>query len=290
MKAYQAVNKYLEAIKPFQVFLLSVLIIGLFGIIDFISGYEISFSIFYLIPISVASWYSHRHFAIFTCIISAAAWMFVDLLSGHQYSSMYIPIWNTSVRLGFFIITFSLLEALRNHIKLEENLSRMDSLTRINNSRAFKEWLNHYLSISARFSHPVALGYIDLDNFKHVNDTMGHSAGDQVLRAVGEILSSSVRSTDIVGRIGGDEYAVLLPDTDLSGATLLFDKLHQQLMNEMNQNSWPIGFSVGVAVFRHLPKNADEALGIADRLMYQVKKNSKNTIMYHEILRTPNVI
>lgn len=280
---YQTVNRYLKNLKPLQIFLLCILITGLLGIIDYNTGYEISFSIFYLIPIAIASWYSHRHFAIIICIISATVWMFVDLQTGHQYSNIMVPLWNTLVRFGFFIITMSLLRRLRNRIEVEESLSRTDSLTGINNSRAFKEWLNHYLAISGRFSHSLALGYIDLDNFKHVNDTMGHSEGDQVLRSVGAILSSSVRSTDIVGRIGGDEYAVLLPDTDRKGSTLLFDKLHHHLLREMKQNSWPIGFSVGVAIFRHLPKNADEALGIADRLMYQIKISSKNKVEYYEI-------
>lgn len=280
---YHAVNRYLETFKPFQIFLLCTLIIGILGAIDYITGYEISFSIFYLIPIAVASWYSRRHFAIIICIISAAVWMFVDVLAGHQYYGMLIPLWNALVRFGFFIITLSLLGALKNHMRQEENLSRTDSLTGINNSRAFKEWLNHYLSISSRFGHSVTLGYIDLDNFKRLNDTMGHSAGDQVLHAVAAILSSTVRSDDIVGRIGGDEFAVLLPNTDRRGATILFDKLLQRLLSEMNQHSWPIGFSVGVAVFKRLPKHADEALGIADRIMYQVKKNSKNSVQYDEI-------
>jgi len=273
----------LEAINPFMVFLLCLLIIALLGIVDYISGYELSFSIFYLIPIALASWYSHRHLAVMTCFVSAAAWVLFDLLAGHQYTSFFIPIWNTIVRLGFFLITSSLLEMLRNHIKQEESLSRTDSLTGINNSRAFMEGLNHYLSVSARIKHTLVLGYIDLDNFKEVNDTMGHSVGDQVLRTVGAILSSSVRSSDIVGRVGGDEFAVLLPDTDSKGATMLFDKLHQLLLSEMHRNSWPVGFSTGVAVFEHLPRNSDEALGIADRLMYEIKNSTKNRIIYRII-------
>jgi diguanylate cyclase (GGDEF)-like protein len=283
MEVFHVVNRYLGTFKPFQIVLLCLLTIGLLSAVDYITGYELSFSIFYLIPIVIASWYSQKHYAIIISIICAAAWMYIDLLSGNQYSSKLIPIWNMFVRFGFFMITLSLLDVLRNHLSQEEKMSRIDSLTGINNSRSLKGWLTHYISISNRLNHSIVLGYIDLDNFKHVNDTLGHSAGDQVLSTVGEILSSSVRSTDIVGRIGGDEFAVLLPATDRKGATLLFDKLHQLLVDAMKKKSFPIGFSIGVAVFMRLPKNADEALGIADSLMYQVKKSSKNSVKYDMI-------
>lgn len=173
-------------------------------------------------------------------VVSASIWMFVDVMAGHSYSSPVIPVWNALVRLGFFLITSTLLEALKNRIRREENLSRTDSLTGINNSRAFREWLNHHLSISGRFGQTLTPGYVDLDNFKQVNDNLGHSAGDLVLRAVGSVLSASVRSTDVVGRLG-------------------------------------------VAVFKRLPRDADEALAMADALMYEVKKGSKNEVRYSEI-------
>ena len=274
------INKYLGTRKPRQVFLACLVMMSLLGLVDYITGYEVSFSIFYLIPIALVGWYSTKIYAVSISLISAVIWMYADLLAGQVYSQSWIPVWNAVVRLGFFGITVALLSGLKDHLVNEEMLSRTDSLTGVNNQRAFKEWLSHHIQVCGRYSYPMALGYIDLDNFKYVNDTFGHTTGDQVLLKVGSILSSSVRKSDIVGRLGGDEFAVLLPNADLTGATSLFEKLHQNLLDEMRLNSWPVGFSVGVAVFTTVPNSDDEAIMIADKLMYTIKHGSKNSIMY----------
>jgi diguanylate cyclase (GGDEF)-like protein len=279
------INHYFYARQPWQAFLFSLVSVILLGILDYSTGYEVSFSIFFLVPIVFAGWYSSPTYAAIVSVASAATWMYADLLAGHVYSKGWIPFWNAAVRLGFFTIILSLSMALRKHLRREELLSRTDPLTGVYNLRAFKEWLSHYVLICGRYKQSMALGYIDLDNFKHINDTVGHSAGDRVLRAVGSILSSSVRNTDIVGRVGGDEFVVLLPNIELGGATALFEKLHQRLLNEMHANSWPVGFSVGVALFSTPPRSADEALRLADEIMYKVKNSSKNRVMYEVITR-----
>jgi diguanylate cyclase (GGDEF)-like protein len=206
----------------------------------------------------------------------------IDLQGGHHYSNLLIPVWNTLVRLGFFLIVSSLLSRIKTHLAREEALSRTDVLTGINNARAFREWLNHYLSISARQQQPIALGYIDLDNFKHVNDSQGHSTGDEVIKSIGRMLGTSVRTTDIVGRIGGDEFGIILPNANSKDTQTVFSKLHEKLTTEMTKSGWPIGVSIGGAIFITPPSSADEALKAADALMYDVKKSGKNQIRIKE--------
>ncbi|MEO6975330.1 MAG: GGDEF domain-containing protein [Gallionella sp.] len=277
------ITKYLQTKHPRAIFILSVMIIGLVGAVDCLTGNELSFSIFYLIPIIISGWYSNRIYTLIACLISSATWLIVDYWSGHTYSMAWIIWWNASVRLCVFLITFYLVTQLKTYMENESLLARTDSLTGLNNRHAFNEWLAYHIHSARRYHHPLTLGYIDLDGFKQINDTMGHSTGDRALHVVGSVLQSSVRNTDIVGRLGGDEFVLLLPNVDLDGATTIFEKLHQHLLDEMKINSWPIGFSIGVAVFIRQPKNEDEALMLADKLMYKVKNGSKNSIQYQVV-------
>jgi hypothetical protein len=106
----------------------SILIVGL-GILDFLTGYEISFSLFYLLPISLVTWFVGKRFGIMASIISATVWLLADVLSGNQYSNTFIYFWNTAIRFGFFVIVTFLLAELRKALEHEKNLSRTDRLT-----------------------------------------------------------------------------------------------------------------------------------------------------------------
>jgi diguanylate cyclase (GGDEF)-like protein len=127
---------------------------------------------------------------------------------------------------------------------------------------------------------PLALGYLDLDGFKSINDKQGHNMGDQVLKGIASLLKERIRATDICARLGGDEFVILLPETDSSGAHSIFNELHKNLLVHAHKNSWPVGFSLGVALYNAPPSNPDEAILAADKLMYNVKRSGKNRIMY----------
>ena len=124
------------------------------------------------------------------------------------------------------------------------------------------------------------MGFLDLDHLKEVNDGLGHAEGDRVLAHLGALLGESTRASDIVGRIGGDEFALLLPDTDAAGARVFFDRLHQAVLDAMRAHDWPVGLSVGVVLISgHVPSESD-ALRHADSLMYQAKQAGRNRIVY----------
>ena len=264
----------------FFIFNFSMILVLILALIDFITGFEISFSIFYLVPISIAAWYHGRTGGILISIISSLAWLLVDFSSGHHYSNAIIPVWNTFVRFGFFILTSYLLSALKMRLQNEQRLARTDQLTGIMNAGAFKEAAKIYFDLAARHHHTVALAYIDLDNFKTINDTTGHTEGDRVLKIVASEMNNGIRSVDLIARLGGDEFAILLPETDCTGAQFVFNKIRQRLIRLANMESWPVGFSIGVAVFKTVPKSIDSAVKIADALMYRVKAAGKNQIIF----------
>jgi predicted signal transduction protein with EAL and GGDEF domain len=197
--------------KPFLT-VLGVLLVLFIGYIDYFTGYEISFSIFYVFPIVLIAWFAGRLYAVFISILSAAIWLSADLLSGHSYSHYTIPLWNSIMRLGFFLTFTYLLTTIKRLLEHKTDLSQKDSLTGVANGRYFTELANIEINRPVRFNHPLTIAYIDIDNFKQVNDVSGHSTGDRLLNSVAETIKKNIRSIDIVARLGGDEFSILMPE------------------------------------------------------------------------------
>ena len=252
----------------------------LLGVADHYTGFETSFAVFYLLPVALAAWYGGSAAGFSLCAISAVTWLLVDFSAGHVYSRSWIPYWNAGTRFVFFLATAWLLARLRQSVAAKETLLRKDALTGVHSLRAFMDESATLLELAARHGHPVALGYIDLDGFKSLNDGRGHAEGDRALRRVGAELGRHVRASDIAARLGGDEFAVLLPHADRRGAEVFFGRLHARLLEAMEEEGWAIGFSVGVAVFDDPGIGVGEMLKRADALMYSVKKAGKNSVSY----------
>jgi diguanylate cyclase (GGDEF)-like protein len=260
-------------------------LMSVFAVIDYLSGFEISFAFFYLIPICFVAWYAGRNAGILLSFASALVWEEANRLAGETYASPAIPYWNAATRLGFFLIIVILISSLRNLLKREQSLSRTDALTGVSNRRAFEEFTRLELARSSRYAHPFTLAYVDLDDFKVVNDRFGHDAGDAILRKAASILQGSLRSTDVIARLGGDEFGVLLPETDRVAAEMLISRLKVNLLNELKldelkHNRLPITSSIGVMTFTEPPQSVDEMVKLADGLMYDIKKRGKNGISY----------
>ncbi len=274
-----ALTRWLSRRSAAQVTAIGLAAIAVIGFLDHLTGYELSFSIFYLLPVALVTWFSWRWAAIGACVVSAIVWLVVDYTAGHSYSHWLIPYWNAAVRLGFFGLTSYLLAQLKSQLAAQERLASIDALTGIPNGSTFRKLASRLLKIAARHDHCFALGFIDLDNFKQVNDTLGHAAGDRVLKSVAGTIVGCLRSTDVVGRLGGDEFAVLVPEASAASAQAAFARLHQALMIKAAAADWPIGFSIGVAVYPRAPENIDDALKCADDLMYRIKRGGKNRVV-----------
>ncbi len=255
-------------------------LIGILGILDHFSGFEISFAIFYLIPTAFAAWYVGLNVSLVVSLVAAATWLTVDFTAGHIYSQAWIPFWNAFTRVSIFAIVAYLLSTLKGSLATKEMLIRADALTGVRSLRAFEEEAGIMLKSAARHRYPVSFGYIDLDGFKSLNDAKGHAVGDLVLKTTGAQLNSLSRAGDIVARIGGDEFVVLSPHTDRTGAEVFFGRLQAQLLKTMKDKGWNIGFSIGVAVFPDGTEDQRRARSFADELMYTAKKGGKNTVVY----------
>lgn len=260
--------------------LASFALIVLVGLIDHVTGYEISFSIFFLIPILVAVWYGDQNIGYVACIASASAWMVVEKVSALPYSQSWILYWNTGVRLTFFLVVAYLAGNLRANLERHRQLARTDSLTGLLNRSGFIERAATLVSASARHGNATTIAFVDLDNFKEINDTRGHEQGDTVLAFVATQLSRTMRGSDVVARFGGDEFAILLPNTNESGAQAFLEKLHARVLSTIRDGGWPeLGLSIGAIVLDRGNVNLAEALHIADILMYRVKNSGSSGVM-----------
>jgi diguanylate cyclase (GGDEF)-like protein len=273
---------YLEKLSQLSKILLGVVLVGITGVVDILTGYELAFSLFYVIPVSYTTWYIGRRYGIIMSLFSAMIWLWADVASGHFYSQPIIPIWNAMIRFAFFIIIALLLSALKKTLEHEKELARTDYLTGAVNSRLFYELVEMEIERLQRNEHPFTLVYFDLDNFKSVNDQFGHLAGDQVLRTVVSYARDHLRKIDVIARLGGDEFALLLPETAHESALIVIEKLQSGFLEEMRQRNWSITFSVGVLTCKAAPSGPDELIKIADGLMYSAKHSGKNAIKYSD--------
>lgn len=275
-----ALYKYLEMIPKTVIPVIGVVLVIFIGAIDYLTGYEIAFSIFYLLPVAFVSWLGKRSHAVIISILSASTWLLADLAAGHHYPHPTILVWNSIIGLGFFLTGTFLLSTIKELLWREQTFARIDFLTGVTNSRAFNEIAKLEIERSVRYAHPLTIAYIDIDNFKQVNDALGHNQGDNLLKTVAKTMKENMRSTDIVARLGGDEFVILLPETNEESAKASIDKLQRCLLDMVAKNNkWPVTFSIGV-VTCYKSCNLDELIKEVDDLMYSAKENGKNRIEF----------
>ena len=266
--------------KPFWVGT-GVALIIILGIIDYGTGYELNIALFYLIPIFMEVWFTNGEMGLVFSFASTVVGFLANLSAGQTYSSLSIYVWNTVIRLGFYLVVVWLGSALKKTYTLNWELARTDYVTGAISIRYFYELAQIEIQRAKRNQRAFTMAYIDLDNFKAVNDRLGHSTGDRVLRAVSDGICQQVRPADRLARLGGDEFALLLPETDGETAKAVINRIHSSIKNEMLRNGWMVTFSMGVVTFNEAPKTVDEMVKMADNVMYSVKAAGKNGVNYH---------
>jgi diguanylate cyclase (GGDEF)-like protein len=280
MNTRPSLDERLERLSRAKILALATCGLALVGGVDYaMRSYEASVALFYLGPVALATWYGGRRMGIGIALLCAGSWYVADQAAGHAYPYPGIAIWNAFVRLGFFLVTSVLLSALRRSLRSQQRLAQIDSLTDLYGRRVFEDRLAQALALARRRKSPLTLVYMDVDDFKRVNDVHGHAAGDRVLRGIGEVLKASVRSADTAARIGGDEFALVLPDTDDRGARRLVARVTGELQRASRRGTLA-SCSIGVITFQEAPVSAENALAAADKLMYEVKRRGKGTVAF----------
>lgn len=245
------------------------------GILDWIIPKSYYTAFFYFFPITFTTWFAGKKYGNYITVSSAI----VFIICNRPHLS-YVAAWNTTSVVVVFFTTYIIISKVREMWGNEYSKSRNDHLTGLFNSRAFRETVDYEIERFKRGGEPFSVCYIDLDGFKKVNDSYGHKRGDDLLKLVAKVFQSNVRKTDVVARMGGDEFAIFLPTTNHEAVKVVVHKLWKEFLYAMNENNWPTTLSMGVVTFEKLPSCTDDVIYWADNLMYQVKGQGKNMIEF----------
>lgn len=275
--------EFLRRRSPTCVVTAGTALVVLVGGIDYATGPDISLVVLYLFPVFLVTWFAGTGIGMVISVLSGIAWFTADVLTAASYAHPSVPYLNFCTKLGFFLIVNATVSSLRTSLDRERELARTDYVTAVANSRYFSEIASQEIRRAGRYLHPFTVAYLDIDDFKQVNDAWGHSTGDSLLVQVASTLRENIRSTDTVARLGGDEFALLLPETGYEASDVVVRKVRESMLAAMRAQHWPVTFSIGVVTFLTPPANVDEMIKVADKFMYEVKHAGKNSIVHRQI-------
>jgi diguanylate cyclase (GGDEF)-like protein len=184
--------------------------------------------------------------------------------------------------------TRTLLE-FKAYLDVCEEAAFTDHLTGLANRRRFERQLEREVSRTLRLGHPFSLLMIDIDNFKNLNDTFGHNVGDEAIRRMGKILREGTRGIDLAARFGGEEFAILLVETELARGLEVAERLRATIENMSLSSAGKITASFGVAECPSSAQTAVDILKVADMLLYEAKGNGRNRVVGHESIKSNSV-
>jgi diguanylate cyclase (GGDEF)-like protein len=216
----------------------------------------------------------------------------IGFLVGNNYLSQ--PYSSNAIATGFLAMVYfgvsfhayvdrsiSYFKRMRDYNNQLHDLASHDPLTRVFNAGAYYRACDQLIHASQRSQQAFAVLFVDLDHFKSINDTYGHAVGDDVLRTVAQTLQTHVRRSDVVGRIGGEEFSVFLPDTDVRGAQQVAETLRSAIEGidiEVNGVRLKITASIGVAAKRFEQETMQAIQQHADEAMYEAKRGGRNRV------------
>ncbi|MCU0848373.1 MAG: GGDEF domain-containing protein [Spirochaetes bacterium] len=269
-------NSLIKKMKPVRVFLASAaMTAGIFAADLFI---EPDMSIFYALPAAFLAWNARNR--VMATVLSAASsslWIYAEYLNSAGWN-MLQGLWRTAVIFSFYEAISILIIRVRTLLDKEKDLARRDQLTGLWNRRFFMKVAEHQRVILERYGRPFSMAYLDLDNFKHVNDNYGHNAGDAVIKTVAGCITGRIRKTDLAARMGGDEFAVIFTETESDRAETAVRKISGDIAKIMGETGYPVTVSAGIAAYKTMPEDVDSMVRFADSLMYEVKNAGKNSI------------
>jgi diguanylate cyclase (GGDEF)-like protein len=264
--------------------LVGTTVVALLGAFDFKTGIEVPLSMFYLLPVMAVSWYSGRKPGLTIAFLSAVSYFLTHHSGWGTSRTLMLLTADSAARLIFYSAISFIVASIKLYLERQYTLARTDTLTGAANPRRFYEQAELELARARRYRRPLTLTYFDIDNFKEINDTYGHQVGDQLLLDTAGSVGRAIRATDLMARMGGDEFAILMPETGAEQAAKAVDKILALALKLGMRKNYPVTFSFGVATFNSTPESVANMVFWADRLMYQAKEQGKNRVVAKEII------
>ncbi len=249
------------------------------GVADYFTGTDFGMAVFYTLPIFLVTRHAGLPAGGVIAAGSLTAWIVSEWSAPAVHPRLPVLVWSSLVRAVFFVIVMAF-AVTRRRLEQESVAAATDSLTGIGNRRAFDVALGRELARVARSGRALTVVYIDCDNFKRVNDSLGHAVGNDLLRTVAEALTAGIRAVDEAFRLGGDEFSVLLIEADVTHVEEILARLQATLRAAMTAHRWPVTFSIGAATTVSADARDHDLLREADRLMYIAKKRGKDAVVH----------
>jgi diguanylate cyclase (GGDEF)-like protein len=246
--------------------------------IDFATGEDVRILALYFVPLLVAGWHLSRPEIIVFTILATAVWVSVLYSIGIRFNGVQHWFIN-ALATGVGFLTVALLVGfLRGALDREHALSRTDPLTGLPNRRDLTDRVASELALCKRAGRAATLASIDLNDFKVVNDTLGHQGGDEVLRLFAGLLNKSIRSSDSAARIGGDEFVIFMPETGNDQAVQLVGRIRSAAEALPAFRSSGVTLSIGTYSEDPVASDLNAMLVAADAQMYDAKRLSKAAV------------
>jgi len=279
--AWQAAVQRLFALDFREALTLCSVLFVIFAVTDYVTPPELNLTFMYVLVILLACWNLGVMWGLaFTALASGMQFFLVDQIKGDYISLIYLWI-DLGNRFFTFLLVIVLTVPLRTVYRREKTTARIDWLTRIPNRRAFTELLVTEIARYERTTVPFSVAYVGLDDFKAINDRLGHKKGDQLLCRIVETVKHSLRKTDAVARLGGDEFAILFPASSVDAALPIVQRVRAQL-EALNQEGASVTFSIGLGTFGRPGLSPDEVIALCDSLMDRVK--GKKALVYDQFV------
>jgi diguanylate cyclase (GGDEF)-like protein len=282
----QRVLSFFEHRTKRAIALISISITILLGILDFATGTELHFLVIYLLPIALVSWYANRRSGIYLAILCSLVWFLADALGGRSYSSPWVAGWNFIMRTGAFVVFALSLSQLRDKFDALSYLAMRDFLTGLPNGRAFYELTAREME-RAYGVEPLTLAFVDVAGFKWINHRLGYATGDQMICTIAHAIRQNVPRPDLVGRIGGTSFAVLLPNIASEGASFILDQVQSVLKDERKKYAQPVTFFISAVACTKAPRSIAELMHQAEAQMTRMKGGTKDLLQIATVDSTP---
>ena len=264
--------------KMFLLYFTSLIILPAILYLEYWSGFKYEFTLLYIVAITALTWFGGRTAGIILAFLTSGLWYYVNFIYFSVEKMTGIVLWKTITLLMLALLTIYIILRLKESLENEKRLSRSDPLTGLPNRRHFEDIASVQYNWCKRKMASVSLAFIDIDNFKEVNDSMGHDEGDRLLVDISNSIKESVREVDLVARMGGDEFILFLPETDEFEAKRLLTRIQGEAKIIADANKWPISFSIGVVTDHLSHKNIESLIKKADSLMSEIKRSGKDGI------------
>jgi diguanylate cyclase (GGDEF)-like protein len=252
----------------------SAVLVAVIGVLDFLTGLEIRIFPLYFAPVAYAAAGLGARPGIAVAVVCTSVWLVSTLASGNPHATWLITT-NAILQFGACAVIALMVARMRVSLNEAESHAYRDALTGLANRYALVERSRVELARLGRGAGPLVMACLDLDNFKLVNDREGHSAGDRVLQSVAHVMQANLRTIDLVARIGGDEFVLMLPEIQGAAASAVLERVRAEVASV----AAPVTATLGAVVLRPGQKaTLDEALKRADAALYRAKRAGKNRI------------